>query len=126
MGLLLVGGRRNAIFSVHCSSNCRFSLSTFLLALDLEHAIKLHFLFEYLFAKVKMKQCLLGISRLNRVDQVCEVVGSWKLTEIKLAKNESRHQETREGSRENREKSQRALLLADGEKCCKLTHPFLK
>ena len=60
------------------------------------------------------------------MDQVCEVVGSWKLTEIKLAKNESRHQETREGSRENREKSQRALLLADGEKCCKLTDLCLK
>ena len=53
------------------------------------------------------------------------VVSSWKLPEIKLAKNESRHQETQKGSREKREKSQRALL-ADGEKCCKLTDLFLK
>ena len=29
------------------------------------------------------------------------------------------------GSEEKREKTQRALL-ADGEKCCKLTDPFLK
>ena len=39
MGLLLVGGRMNAIFSVHFCLNCRFSLSTFLLAVNLEHAI---------------------------------------------------------------------------------------
>ena len=31
-------------------------------------------LFDCLFAKVKMKQCLLGILRLNRVDCVCVVV----------------------------------------------------
>ena len=30
----------------------------------------------------------MGISRLNRVDRICVVVGSWKLTEIKLAKRE--------------------------------------
>ena len=53
------------------------------------------------------------------------VVESWKLTEIKLAKNESRHQATQGGSREKRGRSQRSLL-ADGEKCCKLTDPFLK
>ena len=59
-------------------------------------------------------------------------VGSWKLTEIKLAgkkrkkKNESTHEATRSGSGEKREKSQRALLLADGEKCCKRTDSFLK
>ena len=35
--------------------------------------IYLHFLFNYLFAKVIMKQCLLGISRLNRVDLYCTV-----------------------------------------------------
>ena len=39
MGLVLVGGRMNANFSVHSSLNCRFSLSTFLLAANLEHAI---------------------------------------------------------------------------------------
>ena len=49
----------------------------------------------------------------------------WKLTEIKLAKHESRHQATQGGSGEKREKSKRALL-ADGEKCCKLTNLFLK
>ena len=51
-------------------------------------------------------------------------VGDWKLTGIKLAKNELRHQATQGGSRE-REKSKRALL-ADGEKCFKLTHLFSK
>ena len=29
--------------------------------------------------KLKMKQCPLGISGLNRVDRVCVVVGSWTL-----------------------------------------------
>ena len=53
--------------------------------------IYLHFFkFDYLFAKVKVKQCLMGISRLNRVDRLrdcwkLETV-NWKLTEIKLAK----------------------------------------
>ena len=49
------------------------------------------FLFDCLFAKVKMKQCLLGFSRLNQVDHVLRgcwklEIGGWKLTEIKLAK----------------------------------------
>ena len=39
MGLILVGERMNAHFSVHSSLNCQFSLSTFLLAVNLEHAI---------------------------------------------------------------------------------------
>ena len=41
------------------------------------------FLFDHLFAKAKMKQCLLGISRLNRVDRLRGCwkleIGSWKL-----------------------------------------------
>ena len=40
-------------------------------------------LLEYLFARVKMKQCLLGISRLDPVGWLS--AGCWKLTEIKLA-----------------------------------------
>ena len=32
--------------------------------------------YDYLFTKVKMKQCLLGISRLNRVDRLPDC---WKL-----------------------------------------------
>ena len=34
------------------------------------------FLFDYLFTQFKMKQCLLGISRLNQVDRLH---GCWKL-----------------------------------------------
>ena len=42
--------------------------------------IYLHvFLFDYLVAKVKMKQCLLGFSRLNGGDGVCMLVESWRL-----------------------------------------------
>ena len=55
------------------------------------------------------------------------VVESWKLTEIKLAKKMNRGiKRHKMGVEKKREKSQRALLLADGEKCCKLTDPFLK
>ena len=39
MGLVLVGGRMNANFSVHSSSICQFSPSTFLWAVNFEHAI---------------------------------------------------------------------------------------
>ena len=46
-----------------------------------------------------MKQCLLGIWRLTRVDRL-RVFGSWELTELKLEKNESRHQETQGASGE--------------------------
>ena len=38
-GLVLLGGKINANFSFYFSLNCQFSLSTFLLAVNLEHAI---------------------------------------------------------------------------------------
>ena len=65
-----------------------------------------------------MKQCLLGISRLNRVDRLSVVVGSWKLTEFKLAKKLIEVSSQTRWERRKRETSQRALLV-DGEKCCK-------
>ena len=52
------------------------------------------------------------------------LVGSWQLTENKLAENESRHRATQGASGEG-EKCKRALL-AEGEKCRKLTDLFLK
>ena len=39
MGLVPVGEGMNAHLSLHSSLNCRFSLSAFLLAVNLEHAI---------------------------------------------------------------------------------------
>ena len=55
------------------------------------------------------------------------IVGSWKLTEIKLVKKwmEAWSDTRWETQGEKREKTQRAPL-ADSEKCCKLTDPFLK
>ena len=52
-------------------------------------------------------------------------IGSWKLSEIKLAKKWIKASSDTWGERRKREKSQRALL-AGGEKCCKLTELFLK
>ena len=49
----------------------------------------------------------------------------WKLTEIKLAKTWVEASSNTRGERRKRVKSKRALL-ADGDKCCKLTDLFLK
>ena len=52
-------------------------------------------------------------------------VGSWKLTEFKLAKKLIEVSSQTRWERRKRETSQRALLV-DGEKCCKPTDLFLK
>ena len=54
--------------------------------------------------KLKIKQFLLGISRLNQVDCWKLEIENWKPTEIKLAKNDSRHQATQGVSGEKRER----------------------
>ena len=61
-----------------------------------------------------MKQCFLGISRLNRVDGVCVVVGSWRLKIGSINQGVS-------GEKREREKSESTV---DGEKFCKPTDLF--
>ena len=64
--------------------------------------------------------CLRGCSKLE--------IGSWKLTEIELGKKKKKWIEVsriKAEERKKKEKSKRALL-ADSEKCCKLTDLFLK
>ena len=86
--------------------------------------IYLHF-FSLIICLQKLKWAGIFETESSRLSAWLLKVGSWKLTEIKLAKKMNGGIKRHKGERREEREIQRALL-ADGEKCCKVTDPFLK